>query len=178
MGSEHHSETLCHCSSVPDLRWDSALSRSAGGCLRGNNCKTQAGVKNCGKCLSSFYVWIFSSPVWSAYTYVGVHKLKTLRNQLMVLHPQAQALTSQEASSTAHVHYLMTGYWPCWHTALISEFSLIEFTVHTQCSAVVLKGAQASFEHASVGLEVGQLPESIALPRHCSVLIYFFVLWL
>lgn len=60
------------------------------------------------------------------------------------------------------------GYCPHWHTALISEFSVIQFTVHTQCSAVVLKCAQASFEHASMGLEVGQLPESIALPRHCA----------
>lgn len=52
-----------------------------------DNCKTQAGVKNCGNCLSGFYVWIFSSPVRSANTYVRVHKLKALRNQLMVLHP-------------------------------------------------------------------------------------------
>jgi len=47
-----------------------------------------------------------------------------------------------------------------------------------QYRAVVFKDAQARSECASMGLAAGQLPASITLPRHFSMLIYSPVLWL
>lgn len=63
---------------------DPAPPRSAGGCLRWDNGKTQAGVKNHGNGYSILWVRTFASPVCYSYTGIRVSDLTPLRNQLRV----------------------------------------------------------------------------------------------
>lgn len=93
MQSKRHSVTPWAAAAAQWQLRDRAQSRNAGGCLRWDNCKTQAGVKSHENGHSSLLVQIFSSPVCSSYTCIRVHDLTPLRNQMRVPHHWAQTPT-------------------------------------------------------------------------------------